>query len=117
MPKCTVLRVKFFADKKRVAISLSNGVIIVYNTMDYIIQKTLLNKFAISDSLKLIEDKYLITAGIDDKIRIWNIETEKVISKLHVHEFSTIFMVCYKEYIFSYGYDMKLSKYNFKTKT
>lgn len=26
-------------------------------------------------------------------------------------------MVCHKESIFSYGYDMKLSKFNFKTKT
>jgi len=67
--------------------------------------------------MKLIEDKYLITSGIDDKIRLWNIETEKVISKLHVHEYSTIFMIVHKESIFSYGYDMKLSKYNFKTKT
>ncbi len=67
--------------------------------------------------MKLIEDKYLITSGIDDKIRLWNIDTEKVISKLHVHEYSTIFMIVHKESIFSYGYDMKLSKYNFKTKT
>lgn len=117
MPGCTVLRVKFFADKKRVAVSLSNGLILVYNTIDYVIQKTLINKFAINDSLKLIEDKYLITAGIDDKIRLWNIDTEKVISKLHVHEYSTIFMLVHKESIFSYGFDMKLSKFNFKTKT
>jgi hypothetical protein len=25
-------------------------------------------------------------------------------------------MICHKEYIFSYGYDMKLAKYNFKNK-
>jgi len=37
MPGCTVLRVKFFADKKRVAVSLSNGLILVYNTIDYVI--------------------------------------------------------------------------------
>jgi hypothetical protein len=37
MPGCTVLRVKFFADKKRVAMSLSNGLILVYNTIDYVI--------------------------------------------------------------------------------
>ena len=76
-----------------------------------------MNKFAIVDQIKLIEDKYLITAGIDDKIRIWNTESEKVISKIHAHEYSTVFMVCHKEIIFSYGYDMKLSKYNFKTKS
>lgn len=37
VPKCTVLRVKFFADKKRVVLSLSNGLMLVYNTIDYII--------------------------------------------------------------------------------
>lgn len=71
---------------------------------------------AIVDSLKLIEDRYLITAGVDPKIRIWNVETEKLISKFEIHQYSTIFMICHKEYIFSYGYDMKLAKYNFKTK-
>jgi hypothetical protein len=37
MPGCTVLRVKFFADKKRVAVSLSNGLVIIYNTIDFVI--------------------------------------------------------------------------------
>lgn len=85
MPCANVLRVKFFSDKKRVIFSLSNGLLIIYNINDYEVQKVLVNKYAILDSLKLIEDKYLITAGIDKKIRIWNIETEKIISKLHVH--------------------------------
>ena len=71
---------------------------------------------AIIDSIKTIDDKYLITAGIDPKIRIWNIETEKLISKFEVHQYSTIIMLYHKEYIFSYGYDMKIAKYNFKTK-
>jgi WD40 repeat protein len=71
---------------------------------------------AIIDSIKIIEDKYLITAGIDPKIRIWNIETEKLLSKFDVHTYSTILLVYHKEFTFSYGYDMKLAKYNFKTK-
>jgi len=65
----------------------------------------------------LVEDRYLITAGIDQKIRIWNTDTDRIISKLNVHQYSTIFMVVHKESIFSYGFDMKLTKYNFKTKS
>ena len=34
MPKCTVLRIKFFNDKKRVILSLSNGLFVIYNTQD-----------------------------------------------------------------------------------
>jgi WD40 repeat protein len=81
MPKCTVLRIKFFTDKKRVIMSVSNGLMLLFNTAENHILKVFTNKMAVIDSLKLIEDKYLITAGIDPKIRIWNVETEKLISK------------------------------------
>lgn len=63
---------------------------------------------AIVDLIKIIDDKYIITAGIDPKIRIWNIETEKLISKFEAHIYSTHLMIYHKEFIFSYGYDMKL---------
>lgn len=116
MPKCTVLKIKFFTDKKRVIMTLSNGLMLLYNINDNSVLKIFANKMSIVDSLKLIEDKYLITAGIDPKIRIWNVETEKLISKFQVHAYSTIFMVSFKECIFSYGYDMKLAKFNFKSK-
>ena len=81
MPRTTVLRIKFLQDKKRVVISLSNGLLLFYNTNDYCIQKIFINKMAIMDLVKIIDDKYVITAGIDPKIRIWNIENEKLISK------------------------------------
>jgi WD40 repeat protein len=97
--------------------SLSNGLIIFYNTNEYTVQKIFVSKMAINDLMKIIDDKYIITAGIDPKIRIWNIESEKLISKFQVHDYATVLMVCHKEYIFSYGFDMKLAKYNFKNKT
>ena len=50
-----------------------------------------------------MEDSFLITAGIDPMIRVWNIELGKVINEFNVHLYSTIFMVCHKEFIFSYG--------------
>ena len=68
-------------DKKRVALTLSNGLVLLYNTNDNMFVKVFINKHAIIDLIKIIDDKYLITAGIDPKIRIWNIENEKLISK------------------------------------
>ena len=76
---------KFFTDKRRVIISLSNGTLMLYNTVDYQIMKVFVSKYAIVDSLKLLEDKYLITAGIDPKVRIWNLESEKILSKFKLH--------------------------------
>lgn len=81
MPKCTVLRIKFFSDKKRLVMSLSNGTLLFYNTNENCIQKVFVNKMAIMDLMKIIDDKYLIIAGIDSKVRIWNIDSEKIISK------------------------------------
>lgn len=37
MPKATLLRVKFLQDKKRVIMSLSNGLILLYNLNDHVI--------------------------------------------------------------------------------
>jgi hypothetical protein len=43
------------------------------------------SEYAIIDSLKLLEDKYLVTAGIDPKIRIWHIDNERILSEVQVH--------------------------------
>ena len=69
------------------------------------------------DLMKIIDDKYLILGGIDSKVRIWNVDSEKIISKFQIHPYLTVLMAFHKEYIFSYGYDTNLCKYNFKTKT
>lgn len=65
--------------------SLSNGLMLIYNIIDYTVIKVFVNKYSIIDSIKIIDDKYIITAGIDPKIRIWNLESEKIISEFDAH--------------------------------
>ena len=38
-------------------------------------------------------------------------------NKFPVHIYSTIFMIVHKEFIFSYGFDSKMAKFNFKSKS
>jgi WD40 repeat protein len=104
-------------DKKRVLMSLSNGLIVVYNIHDFYVSKVIVNKNAIIDIIKIVEDKLLITGGIDNKIRVWNIETEKLIGKFEAHSYSTLHMAHHKEFIYSYGYDMRLCKFKHKSRT
>jgi len=47
-------------------------------------------------------------------MRIWNIESEKLISKVELHDYLIKFLICFKEFTFTYGYDLKICKYNFK---
>jgi len=105
------------SDKKRVLISLACGLILLYNIIEYKVEKVLTSKVAILDCVKVIEDKYMITGGLDSKTRIWNLETEKLISKFEIHSNHSTLMVTYKEFIFSFGSDNSLTKFNFKAKT
>lgn len=95
---------------------MSNGLLLVYSLIDYSVVKIFANRFAIVDNLKIIDDKYIITSGIDPKIRIWNMETEKIISEFEAHQYATTLMQIMKEFVFSYGSDLRLIKYNFKDK-
>ena len=46
---CTVLRVKFFADKKRVALALSGGIIAIISISEQLVLKLLFGKHAVID--------------------------------------------------------------------
>ena len=74
MPGCVVLAIKFY-HKNEVFISLSNGLILLYDTDTQRVLKIFANKGAIIDCLKVLYPTYLITGGIDTKIRIWNVQT------------------------------------------
>lgn len=87
MPGCQVLSVKFLSDKKRVVVSLSNGLILVLFTSIALVSKVLVNKAAVADMLKIIDDKYIICGGIDNQIRIWSIEYEKQVQKINISQY------------------------------
>ena len=88
MPGCVVLAVKFYS-KNLIFVSLANGLILAYNTCNRQVEKIFANKGAIIDCLKLLGPIYLVTAGIDSKIRLWNIKTEKLFAKFEIHKYST----------------------------
>lgn len=88
MPGCIVLAVKFYG-KNSVFVSLSNGLILLYNTVEWKVEKIFANKGAVIDCLKVLWPTYLITSGIDSKIRIWNVQTEKLFKKFEIHKYAT----------------------------
>lgn len=55
-------------------ISLSNGLLLLYNTETNQVLKVYTQSHAVIDKIKIIDDRYIICAGIDTKHRIWNIE-------------------------------------------
>lgn len=116
MPGCLVLAVKFFT-KSQIFVSLSNGLIVLYDTFCHKILKIFANKGAIIDCLKVLGPTYLITAGIDTKIRLWNIKTEKLFAKFEIHKYATQQMIVSASTLYSYGgHDMKLVKFDISTK-
>jgi len=38
------------------------------------------------DLVKIIDDKYLVVAGLDNRLRVFNIDTEKLVLKFIPHE-------------------------------
>jgi WD40 repeat protein len=88
MPGCLVLAVKFYS-KNLIFVSLSNGLIIQYDTDTHRVLKIFPNKGAVIDCLKILSKNYLITAGIDSKTRMWNIKSEKLFAKLEIHKYAT----------------------------
>mmetsp|Transcript_9208 Transcript_9208/g.13965 ORF Transcript_9208/g.13965 Transcript_9208/m.13965 type:complete len:306 (-) Transcript_9208:1829-2746(-) len=58
-----------------------------------------------------------MTAGIDSKIRIWNIKAEKLLSKFEIHKYATQQLIVFNQTLYSYGgHDMKLVKFDIYTK-
>lgn len=113
---CQVLTLKFFTDKKRIMISLSNGLLLLYNTETNKVLKVYTQSHAVIDRIKIIDDRYIICAGIDPKQRIWNIENQRQVSKFEMHGYCTSQIVIYKEFLITYGYSRSLVKFNFMKK-
>ena len=77
LPACQILAAKFLTDKKRMFISLSNGLMMIYNSSSGEVNRIFVNKNAVVDQVKVIDDKYAICSGIDQQMRIWNFENER----------------------------------------
>ena len=88
MPGCVVLSLKYYQTNS-VIMSLSNGLIVLYDTQTQTVERIFASKGAIIDCLKVLYPTYLITAGIDTKIRIWNIKNGKLFAKFEIHKHST----------------------------
>ena len=115
-PGCQVLTLKFFSDKKRIMVSLSNGLLLLVNTETNRVLKVYPQSHAVIDKVKIIDDRYMICAGIDSKHRIWNVENQRQVSKFEMHGYCTSQIVIYKEYLITYGYSRTLVKFNFMKK-
>lgn len=116
MPGCHILTMKFLLDKKRVLLSLSNGLMLTLNLGTCAIENILVCKVACIDLIKVIDERYLICAGIDSHLRIWNLENDRQMQKINIHQYCILFMLCYKEFIFTFGYDKSVAKFNFMRK-
>jgi hypothetical protein len=76
LPGCQILATKFFSDKHRVLLSLSNGLLIIMSMTDYSVEKVMVCKSAVFDQVKLVDDRYVACSGIDSHVRIWSIDKE-----------------------------------------
>ena len=116
MPGCLVLAVKFFT-KNQIFVSLSNGLIILYDTDSHRVLKIFPNKGAVIDCLKILNKNYLITAGIDSKARMWSIKQEKLYAKFEIHKYATQQILINDTNMYSYGgHDLKLAKVEIQSK-
>ena len=80
-------------------------------------EKIIPNKGAVIDCLKVYDTHYLITAGIDTKIRVWNINTEQIEHKFEIHKYATQQLIVSQDLMYSYGgHDLKLVKFDIKLK-
>ena len=81
------------------------------------IEKVFANKGAIIDCIKILAPTYLITAGIDSKIRMWDIKSEKLFGKYEIHKYATQQLIVHNSILYSYGgHDMKLVKFDIACK-
>lgn len=111
-----MLAVKFHT-ASTIFMSCSNGLVLCFNIQTHAIEKIIANKCALIDCLKIFEPYYLITAGIDSKIRLWDIKTEQMCAKFEIHKYATQQMILVKNILYSYGgHDMKLVKFDIYNK-
>jgi WD40 repeat protein len=99
-PGSQVLIIKFLPDKKRIAVSLSSGLILIVNSTDLTIHKILFCSSFVNDRIKFLSSSKLITCGIDSKVRIWNFEQEKIVDKINLHTYAVTHLVLHNDWVY-----------------
>jgi hypothetical protein len=65
--------------------SLAGGLFAIYVPGDHLVSKIIVGRRAVIDLIKIVDDKYLVTAGIDPKVRVWSVDSERVVGKFALH--------------------------------
>ena len=65
--------------------SLACGLCLLIDTVDLVVQKVFVNSSTCLDLIKVIEDRFLILAGLSDRVRVFYLDTEKLFFKFQPH--------------------------------
>ena len=112
-----ILSCKFLADKYRVVFSLSCGLCLLFDTVALIVQKIFVLSSSCHDLIKIVDDRFLMVAGMDDRLRVFNMDTEKLCLKFHPNtEASFISLIQVRKDILFSCAGQEIVKWKYKTK-
>jgi hypothetical protein len=78
---CQILACKFLSDKTRVIFSLSCGLCMMIDTTSLQVLKLFALSSSHFDMVKVIEDKTLVLAGMDTQVKVYSLDSEKLLYK------------------------------------
>lgn len=88
-PPSPILTVKFLNEGKQIVVSMACGILIFLDICSTKIIKLIVLKEAVGDQIKLISDNLIVVGGLAGRIRIYNLENDKIIGKFMPHKGGT----------------------------